>query len=116
MNNLKKIRKDRGFTQEYLSKILDVSESTYSRYESKLRKLDADVLTRLSSFYNLSIDYILGNIDEPVTLDELRFLKDLKEKSNEQLISEHDFIDDDGKKMSRKDIKKMLEILRAYED
>lgn len=116
MNNLRKLRKEKGFKQSEVADAINVAQPTYSRYELGTRKLEGDILISLSQFFNVSIDYILGNIDEPVTLDELQFLKDLKEKSDDELISKHNFVDDDGKTMTKDDIKKMLEILRAYED
>jgi transcriptional regulator with XRE-family HTH domain len=118
MNNLEKLRKERGLKQSDVVDAINVAQTTYSRYERGTRKLEADTLNLLSKFFNVSVDYIIGNIDEPVTLDELQFLKELKLKSDDELLSsgKYDFVDDSGKRISKEDIKKMLEILRAYED
>lgn len=118
MNNLKKIRKSKKYTQQEIADYLNVSRNTYSRYERDVFKMDHDTLIKLSKYFNVSVDYIIGNIDEPVTLDELQFLKELKIKSDDELLSsgKYDFVDDSGKRISKEDIKKMLEILRAYED
>lgn len=116
MNNLKKMRKNRGLKQIDVAAAINVTQTTYSRYETGIRKLEQETLVALSKFYNISIDYIVGVIDEPVTLDELQFLKDLKFKTDEEMMATHNIVDDDDKVMSKKDIKKILAILRAYED
>lgn len=113
MNNLKKLRIERGYKQLELCNYLHVDQGTYSRYESGYRKLDPDTLIKLSKFFNISIDYLLGNIDEPLSLDDLQFMKELKHKSDKQLMDENRFVDEEGKLISKEDIKKMLEILRA---
>jgi transcriptional regulator with XRE-family HTH domain len=115
-DRLKKLRADHNLLQKDIYDVLHIDKSTYSKYEKGILKPSIDILEKLSKFFNVSSDYILGSIDEPVTLSELKFLKELKVKTDDELIKEHEFVNDSGKVVSKKDIKKMLAILRAYED
>lgn len=58
-NNLKSIRVDRDIKQKDIAKILNVSQNTYSQYETGVIALTAEVLVKLADYYNVSIDYLL---------------------------------------------------------
>lgn len=58
-NNLKNIRVDRDIKQKDIAKILNVSQNTYSQYETGVIALTAEVLVKLADYYNVSIDYLL---------------------------------------------------------
>ena len=67
MNNsdrLKDLRKDNHLTQKQLAKILNMSQTGYSKYETGENDLSTEMLKKLSAIYNVSIDYILGITDE----------------------------------------------------
>lgn len=58
-NNLKSIRVDRDIKQKDIAKILNVSQNTYSQYETGVIALTAKVLVKLADYYDVSIDYLL---------------------------------------------------------
>ena len=62
-NRLKELR-DGKYTQDQISKLLNVGRSTYTKYESGAITMNEDILSRLSEIYDVSIDYILGRSDE----------------------------------------------------
>ena len=57
---IKDLRKNKSLSQKILADTLNVSQSTYSRYESGQLDVPSDVLISLSRFYDVSVDYILG--------------------------------------------------------
>ena len=57
---LKELREENGHTQTDVAKFLNVKQNTYSQYETEKRQLPIDVLIKLSKFYGVSTDYILG--------------------------------------------------------
>ena len=57
---IKDLRKSKSLSQKHLADTLNVSQSTYSRYESGQLDVPSDVLISLSRFYDVSVDYILG--------------------------------------------------------
>lgn len=63
--NLRSIREDRDIRQKELAKYLNVSQNTYSQYETGVISLTAEVLIKLSDYYGVSIDYLLDRTDDP---------------------------------------------------
>ena len=63
--NLRGIREDRDIRQKDVAKYLNVSQNTYSQYETGVISLTAEVLIKLSAFYDVSIDYLLDQTDDP---------------------------------------------------
>ena len=64
---LKKIREDRRLSQKEISKVLCVRQNTYSQYETGARQIPIDALIKLSCFYHVCVDYLLGltDVEEP---------------------------------------------------
>lgn len=62
---IKDLREDHDLTQKYLSQILNCSQQVYSNYELGQRDIPTDILIKLSEFYQVSTDYILGISDDP---------------------------------------------------
>ena len=58
--NLIKLRKENGYSQEELSKLVNTAQNTISEYESGIRKVSIDFLIVLSSLYNKTLDYLMG--------------------------------------------------------
>lgn len=63
--NLKNIREDKDIKQREIAKILNVSQNTYSQYETGVIPLTAETLIKLADFYNVSIDYLLDRTNNP---------------------------------------------------
>ena len=61
---LRDMREDKDLKQRELAEILNVSQTTYSRYESGELYIPSAALIKLADFYNVSVDYILGRVDE----------------------------------------------------
>ena len=57
---IRNLREDKDLNQKEMAKVLNISQSTYSRYESGTLDVPTEVLIALSRFYNVSVDYILG--------------------------------------------------------
>lgn len=64
MNRLKELRKGVGLTQQAIADMLSVRQNTYSNWERGVIQPGVDVVESLSSFYNVSTDYLLGFSDQ----------------------------------------------------
>lgn len=62
---IRDLREDHDLTQKELAKALNCSQQVYSNYELGQRDIPTDILIKLSVFYNVSTDYILGISDNP---------------------------------------------------
>lgn len=67
MNNLKVLRKRKNVSQKEMAAYLGVAHSAYNMYETGARQMNPDVLARLSDYFGVSIDTILGreSVTEP---------------------------------------------------
>lgn len=61
---IRALREDNDYTQEYIGKILNVSQRTYSRYENDERAIPIEILSKLADFYKTSIDYLVGRTNQ----------------------------------------------------
>lgn len=57
---LRDLREDRDLNQQTMAELLNVSQTTYSRYESGALDIPSASLIKLAEFYGTSIDYLLG--------------------------------------------------------
>ena len=62
---IRDLREDNDITQKEMAKILRCSQQVYSNYELGQRDIPTDILIKLSAYYNVSVDYILGISDNP---------------------------------------------------
>ena len=74
---LKILREREEITQKQLAQLLCITQQTYSRYETAKADLPLHHLCTLTQYYNVSSDYILGNISHPKAPPELseRFIQ-----------------------------------------
>ena len=63
-DRIRDLREDHDFTQEYLGKVLNVSQRTYSRYENDERAIPIEILCKLADFYGVSVDYLINRTNE----------------------------------------------------
>ncbi len=92
---LKEARKAAGLTQEQLGNYLGVTGVTIMRYEKSIRFPDYDTLIKLADYFNVTVDYLLGNErkgnsgedDSTISLEDECFLRnyELPEKSDKKI-------------------------------
>lgn len=65
-SRLKNIRKIRSITQSDLAKSIQVGQSTIANYENNTRFPGSQILTQISDYLEVSVDYLLGlsEVDE----------------------------------------------------
>ncbi|MBQ9148673.1 MAG: helix-turn-helix transcriptional regulator [Oscillospiraceae bacterium] len=62
---IRDLREDRDLKQRQLAEYLNCSQQVYSNYELGQRDIPTDILIRLSDFYGVSVDYLLGLTSNP---------------------------------------------------
>ena len=80
--NLKKIRKDKGYTQEILAEKLNVVRQTVSKWEKGLSLPDVDMLSKIANVLETDVNILLDG--QITTTDKSEIVKQLA-KINEQL-------------------------------
>lgn len=64
-NNLKLLRKSKGYTQIAVQTKTGIEQALLSKFENGERVPPTETLITLADFYNVSIDYILCRTDNP---------------------------------------------------
>ena len=60
MLKIRDLREAKDLTQKQLSKLLDCTQQTYSRYETGEITIDIYNLIKQANFYHTTVDYLLG--------------------------------------------------------
>lgn len=63
MNRLKMLRLEENLSQEEVGKVIGKTGQAYGLYENEKRDIPTEVLSKLSAFYDCTIDYLLGKTD-----------------------------------------------------
>ena len=61
---IRDLREDRDLNQTQVAKMLSMSQTGYSKYETGENDVPTIVLIKLSKFYGTSIDYLLEQTDQ----------------------------------------------------
>ena len=62
---IRDLREDNDLTQAEIAALLNVSQATYSRYETESLGIPHASLEVLADYYKTSVDYLLGRTDNP---------------------------------------------------
>lgn len=90
-NNLKRIRKSKGLSQEELAIKLNIVRQTVSKWENGLSVPDSDMLITLADELDTSVSVLLGEtVMEPMT-DDLKAISEKLEVINLQLAKRNMF-------------------------
>lgn len=94
---LKELRKKEGLTQAQLANKLNIGTSTIGMYESNIRKPSYNVLKKIASFFNVSVDYLINDLnDEPELGDTVNleyYIEHIKQLSPSERKQVEDVID-----------------------
>ena len=62
---IRDLRQDRDMNQTQTAQMLGMSQTGYSKYETGENDIPTAILIKLARFYNTSIDYLLGETNDP---------------------------------------------------
>ncbi len=108
---LKELREKRGFTQEQLAAILNLTKNAISHYEKNINSPNIDTIQKIADVFDVSVDYLLGRTS-------VQFKFSLIKSSFARGISLDDFLQRllllDSQ--HRADILRMLDYIRFHND
>lgn len=62
---IRDLREDHGLSQSEVAAFLNVTQTTYSRYENGVLDIPTQALITLADYYEVSVDYLLGRTRNP---------------------------------------------------
>jgi transcriptional regulator with XRE-family HTH domain len=127
---LRDLRKNKDLNQTDLAKVFDVSQSTIANYELGNKEPSHDMLLKLADFFNVSLDYLLGQTNDPRPIDQVneenkqRISKALKDEEPElvefwQELKEREdlfLLFKQARELDDDDIKRIIRIIKVIED
>lgn len=101
---LRELRKEKGLTLEQMAKDLNTTKVTLSRYENGTREPKSEMLSQLSDYFNVSIDYLFGKTDEKNHISKIgqadvkKALEDIKAQleNNDALMFDGEYLNEDA--------------------
>lgn len=114
-NRLKKLRGDRGLTQDQLADKVGIPASTIRRYESSDEvMIQKDRLELFADFFHCSIDYLLGRTENPNTVltEPDRVVLDALDIGNDEVLKKVSLILD-GVELTEEQIRDFLTYVRV---
>ena len=60
---IRDLREDKDMNQTEMAKLLGISQTGYSKYETGENDIPSATLIKLAKFHNTSVDYLLGLTD-----------------------------------------------------
>lgn len=79
--NIKKIREEKGLTQQAIADLIAMHRSNYSRVETGDRDLSIEAVGKIAKYFNMSIDDLVnfeGEIPNEVTFEDKNTIEQLQ--------------------------------------
>lgn len=102
---LKTLRKNAGLTQKDMAQHFQTSQPSYQAWESGKRNPNKTSLDKLATFFNVSVDYLLGHTD-------IKNASDIDEERLDKAIDAS--LGFNGKPATEQERENMKEALRIY--
>lgn len=75
LENLRKLRKGKGLTQEQAGSIFGISQTSYNAWEQGDFQPNIETLIKLANYFDTTIDYLVGRETTGFTPEEKTILK-----------------------------------------
>lgn len=79
--NIKRIREEKGLTQQSIAGLIAMHRSNYSRVETGDRDLSIDAIGKIAKYFNMTIDQLVnfeGDIPQEVTIEDKSLAEQIK--------------------------------------
>ena len=85
MNRIRDLREDRDLRQSDLAAATGIDQRTNSNYETGKSNPDSDALIRLADFFNVSIDYLVGRVQQDFyySQNKKKFIENIQQSLEE---------------------------------
>ena len=92
-NRISDLRKQRGWSQNELSKHISVSREIIGRYERNDAVPSIDIAKRIANAFGVSLDYLVGDSEQELDKNMLTRIKDVAKLSAKERELVFEFLD-----------------------
>lgn len=112
---LKQLRESKGLSQEEMGKYLGITRQAYGKYEKGTSEPDHKTLVKLSKYFSVTTDFLLGKSDTPslTEKDERDIAKRMKKLRED--LTKGDGLSFHGEPLSEEAIESLLEAIEYAE-
>ena len=71
ITNLKRLREQKGISQQQLADAVIVSQQSINKYENHMVEPSIETLIRLASYFDTTVDYLIGNTTNPRRIENV---------------------------------------------
>ena len=79
--NIKRIREEKGLTQQSIADLIAMHRSNYSKVETGDRDLSIDAIGKIAKYFSMTIDQLVnfeGDIPQEVTIEDKSLVEEVK--------------------------------------
>lgn len=121
---IRQLRVKNKLTAKDLSRVFGISESSVSLYESGKRTPNIDLIIKLSNYFNVSTDYLLGITDIPIpycnqdNIDLAKYIEKILYAldNNDVFLFEGKIMDNKFKILYKKALLNFMDTIRVFYD
>lgn len=80
-NTVKKIREEKGLTQQQIADLIDMHRSNYSKVENGERELSIEAIGKIAKYFGMTIDQLVnfnGNLPAEITMEDKSLLEQVR--------------------------------------
>lgn len=103
IQNLKEARNEKGLSQKDVAKYINLTQQTYSDYETGRTNPDIETLIKIADLLNISVDYLLGRSDDfgaisikksspAMTAEEQALLNDFRSLPRQERVQAAEYV------------------------
>jgi transcriptional regulator with XRE-family HTH domain len=94
-DNIKRIREERGLTQQQIADLVSMHRSNYSKIESGQRELSIAALNKVARYFNITLDELVNmeslipqevTVEDKTTVEQLRLIQELDEDDKQTIF------------------------------
>jgi len=107
---LRELREEKDLTQKQVADFIGVSERVYGYYENNRFPKDEIILKKLASFFNVSLDWLVG--DSTVKEPAEKIIEKTKDTEYTVALHRRDGYDENLPEEARKEIDNFIEYIK----
>ncbi|MBE5780672.1 MAG: helix-turn-helix transcriptional regulator [Clostridiales bacterium] len=106
LENLKKLRQEKGISQKQLADVVSVSQQSINKYENHSVEPDIETMIRIADYFDTSVDYLIGHSEVNRRCEQVQ-PHDLNECETELI--------EDFRKLTEKQRNAVKAVIKSYQ-
>lgn len=92
--NIKRLREERGLTQQQIADMVNMHRSNYSKVENGQRELSIIALNKIAKYFGITLDNLVNSgdipqeiiIEDKSTMEQLKHIQELEQEDKKMIF------------------------------